>query len=234
MNTLRLTTALLATMAAATPASMSAQADAKSTITIYPFGASQSAMAASRELNTLSARRALEGVIATNRLNAKDQTANPAIQTQIDAAGGLSQFNAVKPIERDKQLQSKYLLLGYVESADAKPSGTGKNKKPIYSGTVVVTLQVIDVETGAVVDSRAITVDNSIDNTGQGKSCDQGNFLQKAACKRLNDAQSNKQRELIGGDDADTPQKAVAGAVDKIKTQTTDFLNSLFTAGRIK
>lgn len=223
MKTLISTTALLITIGG----TLHAQADVKSAVTIYPFGTSVAAAAVSRDLAGPSARRALEGVIASGQLEAKDQTTNPAIQAQLDAAGTLAQFNAVKPIERDKQLQSKYVMLGFVENAETKLESTDKQGKSVYRASVDVTVQLVDVETGAVADSKLIHVTNGL-NSGTQEPC-KGNMFVKKACELAARKLNGEADRALKTGEFDTAQKALASATSNVKDAVTQFITA-FTA----
>jgi hypothetical protein len=222
--------ALLSTAAVliAAGSSLSAQADARSTITVYPFGVSRTVQL-SRDLADQSARRAMEGINNTGRLNVKDQTADKAIQAQVEAAGGLSQFNAVKPIERDKQLQTKYILVGFIENAEVKGSTTDTKGKLMYAASIGVTLQISDVETGAVADSKLVLANNGV---AVKENC-KGFGPSRIQCEARNRTidETNKRLSI---ERADTPQKALADATNKMDEVAAQFINDAFAAGKIK
>ena len=198
--------------------SLRAQDGAKPVVTVYPFGTTQSAAAVSTDLARPSASRALEGVLATKRFEAKDETANLEIQQQLDAAGSLSQFNSITQIKRDAQLQSKYVLVGYIETAEAaldKPAGNGNKSDPNYHATVAFTVKLFDVERGTAVASKRYEVHNGL---GGADDCDevQGK-LAKIKCKAKNVGKA----QLAW---AGTKDKALANATNKVKDAVADFI----------
>lgn len=228
MKTLLRAAALLIATGAQLSAQIVAQGEAKSTLTVYPFGVAKT-VALTRELADQSGRRTMEGVNNTGRLNVKDETANPAIQALVNAAGGLSQFNAIKPIERDKQLQSKYLLLGYIESAEVKASTSDGKGKVMYAAVIGMTLQISDVETGAIADSKQVLATNGVGIKEACKGISAARFQCEARNRTVDE--TNKHLSI---DRADTPQKALADATNKMDEIAAAFVTDAFTKGRIK
>jgi len=213
--------------------------DSKPAITVYPFGITQ--VAGNRDLANQSARRAIEGILATNRLAVKDSTASSRIQSALDAAGGLSQFNSPQQIERTKQLQSKYLLTGYVESSDTKTAGTDKHGKNIYSATMKLTLQLHDVEQGVVIGQRQVDLTNGMVAGAAAEDCTKGSFADKLKCRARQAARKagdDKVRDIaesnVATGESDTPQKALLAAGMQTKEAVESFLNEGFSKGWLK
>lgn len=187
----------------------------KPTVTVYPFGATAQAAAVSRDIGAVSSRRAFDGILASGVFNAKNETANPMIRAQLDSAGSLSQFNGGN-LKRDSQLQSNYVLLGYVESVQVVPGKPDKNGNAVHYASLDITLQLYDVEKGVAVASELLKLDNGA-SSGPKEDCSKLSFMQRAKC--------NAKTLAAGASTLDpTNERAIAHAAEKVDEAAAKFL----------
>jgi len=187
----------------------------KPTVTVYPFGATAQAAAVSRDIGAVSSRRAFDGILASGVFNAKKATANPMIRAQLDSAGSLAQFNGGN-LKRDSQLQSNYVLLGFVETAETKPGPPDQQGKSVFFATLDLTLQLFDVEKGVAVASQLVKLDNGA-GAGAKVDCSKLSFLQRTKCSTAGAFKAGFTTDA-------SPERAIAHATEKIDEAAAKFL----------
>lgn len=210
--------------------------DARPTVLVYPFGMSTTARGAMLDVAGMLATRAIQGVQATNRFTAINESANPAIRSQLESATTLSQFESAVQLRGDRQLQSKYMLTGFVENIEMKPE-PGPNNSTRYRALVTATVAVYDVETRAVMQTTQLRLANGavagalsgVDACAGKKGFSLTTCKLKEAGKgtmaKTVDAEVNKQLGSMAGDD--TPAKALESALASAAGNLSAFLNEV-------
>ncbi len=199
--------------APARTASRGSKPAAKPSMLIYPFGLA-SGTRGGEDISGMFAARALEGVLSEGRFRAVNNSANAAIQQQLEAAGTLAQFESAVQIRRDATLQSKYMLTGFVERVEMKEP-KGKDGKKFYEATVSARIFVYDVETSQVMLSETVRVTNSAIG---GVACPDG--WRGVACRAGNTAANSLVQQNVGGAvgneiKAQSALEAIEGALAK-------------------
>ncbi len=208
--------------------------DARPTVLVYPFGMSTTARGAMLDVAGMLATRAIQGVQATNRFTAINESANPAIRSQLESATTLSQFESAVQLRGDRQLQSKYMLTGFVENIEMKPE-PGPNNSTRYRAVVTAIVSVYDVETRAVLQTTSMRlasgmiagalsgVDPCAGKKGLGLMGCRAKETVKEKGTIIADSALNKQTGV--GDD--TPAKALESALASAAGNVSEFLNKV-------
>jgi hypothetical protein len=204
--------------------------DARPTVLVYPFGMTTTARAIGPDAPAVLASRAVEGVVGTNRFAAINESANAAIKAQIDGAMTLTQFESAVQIRPDKQLQSKYLLTGFIQGAKTELQ-PGRGNERIYEATISAIIQIYNVETREVMATRELVMRNGFVSGARVRNC--SGWVNKAKCaaedaaRATIDAEMNKGLGGTAGDaiKASTPQEAVESALRNASAEITKLLN---------
>lgn len=204
-----------------------AQSNERLSVLVYPFGATSEALMVDNDFPALTVARALEGVQETGRFAAINESANPAIRAQTDGAKTLAQFESAVQIRTDRQLQSKYMLTGFVESADVKPMTTKDGKPATYGATVVMTVMLYDVETREAITTTQLTLNNGI-VADRPKECPSG--MRGIRCRAEQAAKAAGDKALAANSGGllysdDTAAKAIASAMKKAPAEIAALLN---------
>lgn len=205
--------------------------DDRPSIVVYPFGLASAARTTASDVAGLFAARALEGVQETDRFAAINESANPVIKSQLDGAMTLSQFESAVQIKTDRQLQSKYLLTGFIQSVETK-AAKGRNNETIYETSLSVTVQLYNVETREAIASREIPLRNGVlSSVPPTKRC---SGIMKKACEIAQEAASRAAEKKLssstGGSAGEaikdeTPQRALETALRNAPAKIAEFLN---------
>jgi len=204
--------------------------DEKPSVLVYPFGMTSAARATGGDAAGILAARALEGVLATDRFAPIDESANPAIKHQLESAMTLSQFESAVQLKTDRQLQSKYMLTGFIQSAEAKPAD-GRGNERIYQASVTAILKLYDVETRAVIVTRELTLSNGLVSGAKVQDCSglRGR-MRCAAMKAAGGAVDEGLNKKVGGTAGDalkasSPQEAIDAALRSAPSEIAKLLN---------
>ncbi len=205
--------------------------DDRPSIVVYPFGLASAARTTGSDVAGLFAARALEGVQATDRFAAINESANPVIKSQLENAMTLSQFESAVQIKTDRQLQSKYLLTGFIQSVETKQA-KGRNNATIYETSLSVTVQLYNVETREAIASREIPLRNGVlSSVPPTKKC---SGIMKKACEIAQEAAARAAEKKLsssaGGSageaiNDESPQRALETALRTAPSKIADFLN---------
>jgi hypothetical protein len=204
--------------------------DARPTVLVYPFGMTAAARGIGPDAPGVLASRAVEGVQGTNRFAAINESANAAIKSQIDGAMTLSQFESAVQLKTDRQLQSKYMLTGFIQGAETKLK-PGRGNEQVYEATISAIIQIYNVETREVIATRELTMNNGILSGAKARNCSGIKARLKCAAEDvMTTAANEKVNEGIGGAagnaiKASTPQEAIEGALRSASSEITKLLN---------
>jgi hypothetical protein len=202
--------------------SAGAQATANPTIAVYPFGGTKEAVGPNPAILQLLALRTLEGISGSKAYTALDKSNDPAVAQLVAAAQTMAQFESAIQIKTDQHLQAKYMLAGFVQSGTVVSEiGKDKAKTPNFKASFGVTLELINVENGATVGVKEITIDNSLAGSmvNQTESCDKLGFAARLRCNAQHAAGT-----AVGGGDG-TRQAALESAARRIGDAVVAFLN---------
>jgi hypothetical protein len=217
--------ALLATIGARPGAQ-----EVKPTVLVYPFGIASAARAGGTEVAAILAARALEGVLETDRLTAINESANPVLKSQLEGAMTLAQFESAVKLKTDQQLQSQYMLTGFIQSSEATPS-QGRGNEVVYQANLTAIVQLYDVQTRAVKFSKEITLSNSLVTGGRSRNC--SGIKGRLRCAAEDAAALGTQKKLessLGGAAGDaikasTAQEAMEAALRNAPSAIAKLLN---------
>ena len=129
----------------------------KSVIAIVPFTASLK-----DEISTLAARNATEAVAdmitKSNRAMVADRTKMAQLSHEREFQKTENFLSSRELVEQSKLLGAQYVLAGNVDSADATPNKDNHGHVTSYAATVVLSLKVLDLESGVVTASERFEV----------------------------------------------------------------------------